>query len=179
MEQSSIIEKLSIALKTEAEGHAFYKHAAEVTTDEVGRDVFNHLASEELEHMNVIAAIAESLREGRGWMSYQEAVKAGLDIRNQRGLPLFPEENELIERLKSGKTDSDAVKIAIESEERAVRFYSDMLGEARTPQEKVFITRLLDMEKAHLKVLRWEYESLMQNGFWCDFMEYSVEKEME
>ncbi len=179
MEPSGIIEKLSIALKTEVEGHAFYKYAAESTTDELGKNVFNHLASEELEHMDVIAAIAESLKEGKGWMSYEEAVKAGLSMREQKGLPLFPEKNELLERLKAGKTDSDAVKIAIESEEKAVQFYSDMLKEAKTPEEKVFLTRLLEMEKAHLKILRWEYESLIQNGFWCDFMEYSVEKETE
>ncbi len=33
------------------------------------------------------------------------------------------------------------------------------------------------MEKGHLKLLRWEYEALVKDGFWCDFMEYSVEKE--
>ena len=33
------------------------------------------------------------------------------------------------------------------------------------------------MEKGHLKLLRWEYESLVKNGFWCDFMEFDVEKE--
>ncbi len=179
MKQSAIIEKLSVALRTEVEGYNFYKQAVELTSDELGKNVFNHLAREELEHMDVIAGIAESLKEGRGWMSYDEALKTGLKVRGQKGLPVFPEKNELVERLREGKTDIDAVKIAIESEERAVGFYSDMLKEANSPDEKLFLTKLLDMEKAHLKILRWEYESLMQNGFWCDFMEYSVEKETE
>ena len=178
MEQSALLEKLYTALRTEVEGHAFYKYAAELTTDENGKRVFEHLAKEELEHIDVIAAMAESIKAGKGWMSYEEAVKAGTELRNQKGLPLFPEKEELAERLKGG-TDTDAVQLAIDSEDKAVGFYSEMLKQAKTPEERVFLTKLLEMEKMHLKILRWEYESLLQNGFWCDFMEYSVEKESE
>jgi rubrerythrin len=71
------------------------------------------------------------------------------------------------------------VQIAIETEMGAVDFYANLLKEATTPAEKVCLTKLLEMEKGHLKVLRWEYESLNKTGFWCGEMEFSVEKESE
>ncbi len=43
----------------------------------------------------------------------------------------------------------------------------------------MLLTRLLEMEKGHLKILRWESEALNRTGFWCGIMEYSVEKEVE
>ena len=67
----------------------------------------------------------------------------------------------------------------MEAEESAVGFYGSLLSLADSPVEKTVLTRLLEMEKGHLKVLRWEKESLVKTGFWCGEMEYSVEKESE
>ncbi|MBI5599664.1 MAG: ferritin family protein [Deltaproteobacteria bacterium] len=173
------VEELTVAFRTEMVGHAFYKHASELVSNEKGKNIFKHLAKEELEHMAVVLAVAESLKKGRGWMSYRDALSAGGDLREKKGLPIFPEENELIERLRENPTDQNAVSISIESEEKAVHFYGDMLKAAATADEKVVLTDLLEMEKGHLKILRWEYESLRKTGFWGEFMEYSVEKESD
>ncbi|MCK4846413.1 MAG: hypothetical protein KAS88_01990, partial [Deltaproteobacteria bacterium] len=83
-----------------------------------------------------------------------------------------------IDKLGKNPTDQSAIEIAMESEDYAIRLYGDMLGRAESPEEKVFLTELLEMEKGHLKLLRWELESLKGEGFWCDMMEFSVEKEL-
>ncbi len=171
---SKIVEELEIAYRTEIDGYVFYKKAAAMVDDARGRNIFTHLAKEELDHMSVVAAIAESLKEGEGWKSYETALKAG-----KKGAPVFPEENELTRRLVQGQDDVKAVEIGIEIEERAVDFYAKLLGMAEGPDEKVVLTKLLEMEKNHLKLLRWERESLVGTGFWCDMMEFSVEKEVE
>ena len=54
-----------------------------------------------------------------------------------------------------------------------------MLKAARGSAEKGLLTKILEMEKGHLKTLRWESESINKTGFWCGEMEYSVEKETE
>lgn len=175
---SKVIEELELAQNTEITGYYFYKAAAELVKDEKGKNVFEHLSREELDHIKVVSSIADSLKAGAGWLTYEDAVKKG-GPKAGEGLPIFKGTNELIERLRTNETDVNAVKIGIESEEAAVGFYSSMLEKAETPEEKVLLTRLLEMEKAHLKILRWESESLAKNGFWCGQMEYSVEKEAD
>ena len=118
------------------------------------------------------------MKNGLGWISYEEALSQGFAIALSGQIP-FPKENELLKRLSTNQSDTNAVQIAIETEMAAVDFYADLLKDATTPAEKVCLTKLLEMEKGHLKVLRWEYESLNKTGFWCGEMEFSVEKESE
>ncbi len=172
----SLVKIFKAAFKAEMDGHVFYSHAADLTSDDFGKGVFNRLAAEELMHLDAIRSIAESLEKGNGWMNYKEALEASITEKSES--PVFSEDNVLMDRLKEDQSDIGAVSIAIENEERAVEFYRDLLKGAETPGEKVFLTEILEMEKVHLKLLRWEYESLLKDGFWGDFMEFSVEKEL-
>ena len=169
-----IIDELGVAHATEVAGYAFYKAAAAMVQDKKGKNVFDHLASEELDHIKVLKAITDSLMSGAGWLSYEDAKKKA-----QTPAPIFPKENKLIDRLKVNQTDLNAVNIGLESEERAVEYYSGLLKIARQPAEKTILTKILEMEKGHLKILRWESEALVRTGFWGDTMEFSVEKETE
>ncbi len=149
-----------------------------MVADKKGKNVFNHLAEEEMEHIKVVKSIAESLEAGNGWMNYNEALKKGMPI-SAAGLKIFPSENEMTERLKKNQTDLNARNISIEAEEKAVHFYGELLKKAKEPNEKMLLTRLLEMEKGHLKIVRWESESLISTGFWAGQIEYSVEKESD
>lgn len=177
MPEKKIIEDLGIAYKTEIKGYAFYNAASMVASSERGKNVFSHLAKEELDHIRAISAIAESVKSGGGWIGFEAALKRA--VSTGEGLPIFQGENELISRLKENPSDINAVKIAIENEDNAVDFYSKLLGAASSPEEKVVLTELLEMEKGHLKILRWELESLTKTGFWADTMEFSVEMEKD
>ena len=175
---TTIIEELERAKNTEVEGYFLYKAAAEMVTDEKGANIFTHLAKEELDHIRVITANAASVAGGQGWLNYSQALEKSAS-KSTEGIPIFTGENELLERFKEDQTDQSAVNIGIESEVAAVEFYSDLLSRAATPEEKVLLTELLEMEKAHLKILRWESEALHNTGFWCGNMEYSVEMESD
>ncbi len=176
-EKKTIIDELSIAYNTEIAGYMFYTTAADMVEDKKGKNIFTHLASEEFDHIRVISRIAEAVKSGSGWVGYEAALKESR--LKEKAAPIFPKENELVKRLKTNQTDLNAVKIGIESEEAAVEFYSNLLKDAKTPEEKVVLTKLLEMEKGHLKMLRWESESLVKTGFWSGYMEYSVEKEID
>lgn len=178
MAQDKLLQDLSTAYNTEITGYHFYTTAAALVEDPKGRAVFSNLAKDELAHIVVVGKIAESLKNGLGWISYEEALAQGFGVALSGKIP-FPAENELLKRLSTNQSDSNAVQIGIEAEMEAVDFYSNLLKLASTPAEKVCVTKLLEMEKGHLKILRWEYESLNKTGFWCGEMEYSVEKESE
>ncbi|MCR4288006.1 MAG: ferritin family protein [Deltaproteobacteria bacterium] len=173
-----IVDELGIAHSTEISGYFFYNAASNLIGDEKGKNIFKHLAKEELDHVRVITALFESIKSGIGWLGYEDAVNRGTPS-VEKGLPIYPKDNELTERLKKNPTDINAINIGMEAEESAVGFYGSLLNLADSPVEKTVLTRLLEMEKGHLKVLRWEKESLVKTGFWCGEMEYSVEKESE
>lgn len=170
------IQNLEVAFKTEIAGHLFYNAAAKMISDKKGKNIFKHLAKEELEHMRVLSSIAGALKKGGEWVKYETAMKAGKGIKS---LPIFPKRDEMVKRLAKNQTDLNALYMSIESEEAAVSFYSKLLKAANSPVEKVTLTKILEMEKGHLKMLRWESESLINTGFWAGNMEYSVEKEAD
>ena len=170
------VENLKIAVRTEIKGYSFYIAASNTLKDEHGKTVFRHLAKEELEHINVLTAIGKSLEIGGSWLAYKDAV--ALDF-GKSSAPIFMEENELTKRLKENPTELNAVTIAMKVEEEAVEFYSGLIKAASEPDEKAVIGKILDMERNHLRLLRWERESVVHTGFWADFMEFSVEKDLE
>ncbi len=175
-EVQELADELSLAHNTELKGYYFYKAAAEMMSDEKGRDVFSHLASDEIDHIRAIKAIADSLREGLGWMSYSDAVKKGSE-ETKEGLPIYQGKNELIERFDENQSDITAIEIGIENEEKAVEFYSSLLERATDPLQKNLLGELLKMEQGHLKLLQWECDALKKTGFCCDHMEFTVEGE--
>lgn len=170
------VENLKTAVRTEIEGYSFYITASSIMEDKRGKTAFRHLAKEELEHINVLTAISRSLENRGKWIAYQDA--ALLDF-GKSGAPIFMEENELTKRLKLNPTGLNAVTIAAEAEEKAVEFYSGLIKGANAPAEKEVLGKILEMEQGHLKLLRWERESIIHTGFWADFMEFSVEKDLE
>lgn len=175
--KENIVAYMKTAFHTEVTGYSFYLHAAEIVNDEHGKNVFKHLAKEELEHIRVLSTIAKSVEETGNWLTYEDA----LAVAGSTGmeLPIFPAENELIKKLGKNPEELDALNIAINAEEEAVNFYGKYLKSAKDTNEKILLTKLVEMEKNHLKLLRWEYDSIVHTGFWCDFMEFTVEGEKE
>lgn len=171
------IENLKIAVRTEIIGYNFYITASNTVEDKHGKTVFGHLAKEELDHIRALTAISKALEVKGEWLAYEDAVDATSS--GKGGAPIFMEENELTKRLKQNPTELNAVTIAGESEEKAVDFYFGLLKVAHEPDEKALLIKILDMERNHLKLLRWERESIIHTGFWADFMEFNIEKELE
>lgn len=175
---SRIVRELALAVQTEVDGYTFYVNLSKSLSDDKAKNLFAHLAKDELEHMKAIRTIAASLSEGKGWLGYDDALTASAD----HGLPVFPDENELTKRFGGEGTDISALDMAMEIEEASVAQYEKLLGEAGgdagSDEERVLLEKLIDMEKGHCTLLRWEREALVKDGFWCDHMEYSVEKEV-
>lgn len=172
------INRLTRAFHTEVAGYSLYLTAIDKVEDEKARAMFHHIAQDELEHIRVLTTITDSLKASGKWLSYEEALFIGASI-GEKGLPIFPKENELIKRLGKNPGELDVLNVAIEVEEKAIALYTRDLGKAKEVDTKLLLSKLLDMERGHLNLLRWEYEALVRTGFWCDIMEFTVEGEKE
>jgi rubrerythrin len=168
-----IIERLQTALKTEMVGYSYYTDLVEMITDEKGRNVFKHLAKEEFSHIKYIIALSDSVKAGKGWIGMKTAQDS--DAFKDAGLPVYPNKNELMERFKKNESDISAIEIAMENEEEAVGFYSGLLKEAQGDGETEVLTKLIEMEKNHYDLLRWEKDSLVNVGFWADQSEFNID----
>lgn len=173
-----VIDMFMRAFHTEVAGYSFYLTAIDKVEDENARAMFHRIAKDELEHIKVLQSVTEELKASGKWISYEKALSIGAST-GERGLPIFPKENELIKRLGKNPGELDVLNVAIEVEEKAIALYTRDLGKAKEVAMKSLLSKLLDMERGHLNLLRWEYEALVRTGFWCDIMEFTVEGERE
>lgn len=164
------VEALQIALDTEKKGYRFYMVAANSSKDPKGREVFEHLAKDEVEHMGVIATIFESLTNSEPWMTYEEAVeKYGKTPAEKIIFPDVPEEPQ------ENFNDIKALEEALEFEKKAVQFYSKQAQECEEERARAFYNSLIEIEKGHVQIIQAELDSLMGAGIWLGFQEVSLE----
>lgn len=169
-EREAHVEALQVALDTEKKGYHFYKIAARSSKDPKGREVFEHLANDEVEHMGVIATVYESLTSNKPWLTYEEAVEEfGKTPKEKIIFPDAPEETQ------EDFDDLKALEEALAFEKKAVEFYTKQLGESEGNKAKAFYQSLIEIEESHVLIIQAELDSLMGTGIWLGFQEISLE----
>jgi rubrerythrin len=175
-------EVLRVAIATEWEGYAFYRTMAEKTKSPLGKEMFNRLAQEEVEHVHVLEQVSCAYADGCVYMDYDTALEyidcdTSLDDWDQEGAtctetaPIFKRGVERAERLN----DVDALKIAAETEEAAVNYYREAAETTPNEDAKEFFQRMVTIENGHQKLLEAEYDYYSANGFYFDQREFSLE----
>lgn len=165
------VQALQIALDTEKKGYQFYKIAARSTSDPEGRQVFEHLAKDEIEHMGVFATLYRSLTNDEPWMTYEEAVARFGETPSDQ--VIFPEVSE--DGIQENFNDLEALREALQFEEKAVRFYKQQLEASEEEKAKSFYKSLIEIEKGHVKIIQAELDSLTNAGIWLGYQEISLE----
>lgn len=166
-----VLEALERAMATEMEGYQFYIAAAALTGDTKGKEMFQVMAKDEIAHFHSLKLFVSKLRE-KGTFQDGEKIDA-----SGKGIPILPPEESLQERLARNPTEIEALKIGIDIEAKAVKFYSDMLQKSNDPEISELMAQLKHMENGHLTILQGEYDSVSSSGFWCDHREFSLELE--
>lgn len=168
--RESHVEALQVALDTEKKGFRFYKIAAKSSKDPKGREVFEHLAADEVEHMGVIATLYESLTNDEPWMTYEEAVeKFGVTPKEKIIFPDVPDE------VQEDFDDLKALEEALEFEKKAVQFYTKQAENSESEKARAFYQSLIQIEEGHVEIIQAELDSLMGAGIWLGFQEISLE----
>lgn len=143
------------AMQFEMDGRAFFVEAAGKTSDYFGRIIFNSLADDELEHIEKIRAIDRSLMKGETWPP------SGDHVTKERRNIFETARTQLDEIVKDRTDDLQAVKIAMDLEQKGFRFYSDLARMAADKSEKEFYQRLASEERRHLQLLEDTWRTLV------------------
>ena len=149
------------AIRAERDGYSFYLMAAGSTEDPKGKDVFEALAHEELDHMNFLRQQYESiLKTGRP----DKNIKLG-PKRDLSGIsPIFSE--NLKSRIQDAHIEMSALSIGIQLELDSIKFYKDQAREANDPDAAAFFNELAEWETGHYSAL-WEQRQSLKEDYWA------------
>lgn len=151
------------AVRNELDGRAMYLQAAEKTKAELGEAMFRSFANEEEQHIHILQVQYAEVNESGAWMDLDAARKEPRDPR----LVLFPEEERAVkEIIPEGTSDLEALQIAKDFENRAVRMYEQAASEAVNPTAQTFYHQLAEWEGTHYEILDNSYDYLANKGEW-------------
>jgi rubrerythrin len=160
MPKNMILEGLQRAIQAEVEGHHFYLMAAASTTDEQGKNIFETLAHEELEHAQFLRSQHGAfLKTGRP----DPVARLGRPSTLIGPSPIFSP--KLRERIREAHFEMTALSIGIQLELSAIAFYRGQASEAQDQGVRAFFSELADWENGHYQALLRQQESL-KDDYW-------------
>jgi rubrerythrin len=162
--KQQIAAGLLAAAKAEAEGHHFYRMAAQATPDPQGRQMFEQLAREEADHFRFLQAQHDSLMK-TGTLDSQ--VQLGKPHRWEGASPIFSE--QIRERLADAHFEMTALSVGIQLELSSERFYQEQAEQAEqsaAPEVERFYRDLAQWESGHYHALLKQQE-LLKEDYWA------------
>jgi len=164
-------------MSMERDGYNFYTLAAERASGERGRAMFLDLASQEKDHLRLLLAEYRALDEGKGWLSYEEAMQADFPLdpatpdlpgeEPPEPLPVFTPDREV-----SLEGDIAALEFGLETEQISRELYAQAGRETGDPRAHEAYQFLTHQEEQHYQLLQNTLEYLTQNQTWWDSEEY-------
>ncbi|BER92306.1 ferritin family protein [Thermatribacter velox] len=145
-------ELLQRALKMEEDGRNFYLEGAGRVKNQLAKEVLNHLADDELDHI-------ERIKEGYERITKNEpfATKEiqGLKRSSREYFEnIFTEaQKKSQELIKHEAEELDILKTALDLESKSHQFYSEQIGEQSDEQVKQFLDFLASEEYRHYNLI--------------------------
>jgi len=160
------------AIRLEINGRNFFRHAAGVTESELGKKIFEKLASDEIEHLKVFGDMFTEATGGSEWKKFVRGEEKRF--------------SDIIEKLKerlvgaAGEKragDLEAIRIGMELERKAIDFFSGLASSSISTEAKEIAEKICEQEKGHYDLLQAQYDSLHNSGFWFDAAEFRLDGE--
>ena len=161
----NVKEAIETAIQMEKDGYDFYKKAAAQTASDMGKSVFESLAKDELLHLDVFQKM---FREKVGKSEWDELVTSSKKYQN---IPIFPKDLKSVEGVEPNTNELDALRMAMESEQEAIDYYTEIWEETTDNEIKKIIDLIIEQEKKHYFLLEQEFSHLSATGYWYE-MDY-------
>jgi rubrerythrin len=142
---------LQMAIQTEIDGYKFYQNFAGETQDPNARAMFERLAQDEVDHLELLRETKNQLEESGEWAEY-----TGLTLEPVEGAPIFSRER-VEQNIVAYTSDLSALRMAYLIEKDAWDFYTRAAQETADPNGKRMFLDLAKMERGHLDLLEGEY----------------------
>jgi len=157
-----ILEGLEKAIQAEVEGHHYYLMAARSIEDAKGREVFEKLAQDEVDHARFLQAQYDAVRAtGKP----NPEITLGEAAKLEGPHPIFSE--SLRERIKTAHFEMTALSVGVQLELNAVEFYRGEAEASGNPDVAAFYRKLADWESSHYHALLTEPDSLKKE-YWTE-----------
>ncbi len=159
MKNDALAQGLLEAIKSEVEGHHFYLMASRSTMDPQGREVFERLAREEMEHVRFLKA---------QYQSFLNADRPDANVRLTKSIfsltsPIFSE--NIKTRIHEAHYEMTAISIGIQLELSSIQFYRSQSQKIDNPEAKKFYEELAAWETTHYNMLLHQQDALKQD-YW-------------
>ena len=156
------LDALEAAIKFEEDGRKFFLDASEKTKQKYGKLMFRSIADAELEHIEEIREVYDSLTKTDDWPDRPALFTAKAALKN-----IFEEAREQLDQNVKAETDDiEAVKMAREYEEKGLRFYQGLADRAKVLIEKKFYQQLAYEERGHLLIFQDMHEYFIDPVHW-------------
>jgi len=158
----NVKDAIRTAIQMEQEGYSFYLKAAAQTSSEMGRTVFKSLAADELLHLEVFQKLFDEKVGKEEWNNLITSGKKYADIQ------VFPKDLKKIEGANPDTNEIDAIRIAMDSEKKAIEYYTKINQNVTSDEFKEIINEIIEQEKNHYSLLEGEFHHINSTGYWFD-----------
>ncbi len=163
MSENSTLDILKNAILLETRGEAFYRTAANQSTNSDVKAFFETMADEEVQHVKILSDQFKAFKE-TGRFKAPDISETGT-ISHKVLTP------EVKASIAAADFEAAAISAAMLMEERAITLYTNRGKEAQDPEEQKLYQWLADWEKEHLEFLAAIDAELKEriwndSGFW-------------
>ena len=155
---------IETAVKMETDAMKFYHEAAQRTSHPFAKRMFEGFIRDESRHLKMLNDIL-----------------GGLDLKIVKVHPkseiktVFSElKDQMLKRISASTDEMEAVKVALDFEEKGYGFYKTALSEAADEIEKKLFSVLADEEQEHYTILQNTYSFLKDTGDWFMWEEQGI-----
>jgi len=161
-EAKKIMGIVQDAIRMEVEGKEFYQQASQKSSNKLAKELFRRLASEEDEHREKFAEIFQALQKGQDWPDVEPPSSGGKQLKS-----IFTQATkELGSEVKVAESELEAIKTAMDMENKTHDFYHSRSEQSTLPLEKSFYQSLAAEERGHYLALVDSHEYLTDPAGW-------------
>jgi rubrerythrin len=161
-EQGRTMKALQTAIQMEIDGKEYYLKASQQSGNELGQKLFKTLAAEEDIHRQKFEQIYNAIRQEKGWPKTDFQPDGGRNLRT-----IFARATSQIgSKVKAPSSELDAVKTAMDMENKTYDFYKRQEQTATQAAERDFYSTLAAVEQEHHLILLDYYEYLKDPAAW-------------
>ena len=150
-------EIYQVAMRIEENGERFYRGAAQVLGDRETKDLFNHLADEEVKHKKLFESMLSKLEnlqlDERYSGEYLEYLRAYVDDK------IVFDKGDVDRELGEVKDARSAIEFAMRREMEAILYFLEMKNLVSKGQQNS-IEKIVEEERRHFTILSHAQKSL-------------------
>ncbi len=161
-EIENVKDAIKTAIQMEKDGYSFYQKAAAQTSSDMGRTVFKSLAADELLHLEVFEKLFDEKVGNDEWYNLVNTSNKYADIQ------IFPKDLKQVEGANPDTSEIDALRIAMDSEQRAIEYYTEIRNKSSDEEVNKIIDEIINQEKNHYNILEGEFHHINSTGYWFE-----------